>query len=44
MGEYAHRQITEVRSAGFHISRRNFSAPITFGYARRLRKKFKKKK
>jgi hypothetical protein len=28
MGEYAHRQITEVRSARFHISRRNFSAPI----------------
>jgi hypothetical protein len=34
MGEYAHRQITEVRSARFHISRRNFSALVNIKLTR----------
>jgi hypothetical protein len=45
MGEYAHRQITEVRSARFHISRRNFSAPINVWLratsAQKIQKKIK---
>jgi hypothetical protein len=44
MGEHAHRQITEVRSARFHISRRNFSAPINVRLRATSAQKIEKKK
>jgi hypothetical protein len=42
MEECTFRYTTEVRSAGFRISARNFSRRLTFGYAPRVREQFER--